>query len=84
MKSGTPGLRYSYAGNIFILGFDRTVAESTGAAQREVDRLLDWVGTSAVAFETEKSEVIQFLGRRRKDAVGVHVNGNFIDPADHI
>ncbi|CCU76238.1 TE1b-like protein [Blumeria hordei DH14] len=84
MQSGNPGSRFSYADDIGILGFGRTVAESAGAAQREVDHLLEWAGKNAVAFETQKSEVIQFPGRRREEAVGVHVNGNLIEPADHI
>lgn len=84
MQSGNPGSRFSYADDIGTLGFEHTVAESAGAVQREVDHLLEWAGKNAVAFETQKSEVIQFPGRRRAESVGVHVNGNLIEPADHI
>ena len=50
MKSGNPGSKFSYVDDIGILGFGRTVAESTGAAQREVDHLLELAGTNSVAF----------------------------------
>ena len=84
MKSGSPGSRFSYAEDIGILGFGRTITESVAAVQSETDHLLEWAGTNAVDFDTEKSEVIQFPGRRRGEAVGLHVNGNPIEPADHI
>ena len=65
MRSGTPGLRFSYADDIGILGFGRTIGESAAAAQDEVNNLLDWARNNAVAFDTDKSEVAQFPGRYR-------------------
>ncbi|KAI0990861.1 hypothetical protein K3495_g17326, partial [Podosphaera aphanis] len=75
MRSGNTNLRFSYADDVGILGFGPTIAESAAAAQREVDHLLQWARDNAVAFDTAKSEVVQFPGRRRETAVGVHVNG---------
>ena len=55
MKSGTPGLRFSYADDIGILGFGRTITESVAAAQGEIDHLLEWARNNAVDFDTDKS-----------------------------
>ncbi|KAI0996073.1 hypothetical protein K3495_g12108 [Podosphaera aphanis] len=84
MRSGNTNLRFSYADDVGILGFGPTAAESAATAQREVDHLLEWAQNNAVAFDTAKSEVIQFPGRRRETAVGVRVNGTLIEPAEHI
>lgn len=86
MCSGTPQLRFSYADDVGILGFGTNVAESAAAAQREVDHLLEWARNNAVAFDTAKSEVIQFPGKPQETAtaVGVQVNGTLIEPAEHI
>lgn len=70
MRSGNPCLRFSYADDVGILGFGPTIAESATAAQCEVDHLLEWSRQHAVAFDTNKSEVIQFPGRRRESGVG--------------
>ena len=56
MRSGTTGLRFSYADDIGIFGFGRTPAESAFAAQKEIGHLLDWAQKNAVEFDTEKSE----------------------------
>ncbi|KAI0996528.1 hypothetical protein K3495_g11653 [Podosphaera aphanis] len=84
MRSGNSSMRFSYADDLGILGFGPSIAESAAAAQREVNHLLEWAENNAVAFDTQKSEVIQFPGRRREAAVGVHVNGTLIEPAEHI
>ncbi|KAI0995925.1 hypothetical protein K3495_g12256, partial [Podosphaera aphanis] len=84
MRSGNTNLRFSYADDVGILGFGPTAAESAATAQRKVDHLLEWAQNNAVAFDTAKSEVIQFPGRRRETAVGVRVNGTLIEPAEHI
>ena len=39
---------------------------------------------NAVAFDSEKTEVIQFPGRRRETAAVVNVNGTPVEPAEHI
>ncbi|KAI1005855.1 hypothetical protein K3495_g2360 [Podosphaera aphanis] len=84
MRSGNPSLRFSYADNVGILGVGPSIAESAAAAQCEVDHLLEWARNNAVDFDVEKSEVIQFPGRRRETAVGVHLNSILIEPAEHI
>ncbi|KAI0997417.1 hypothetical protein K3495_g10768 [Podosphaera aphanis] len=84
MRSGNPLSRFSYADDIGILGFGPTIAESAAAAQREVDHLFEWSRQNAVAFDTNKSKVVQFPGRRRESAVDINVNGTSIQPAEHI
>ena len=77
-------MRFSYADDIGILGFGRTITESVAAVQGETDHLLELARNNSVDFDTEKSEVIQFPGRRREEAVGVHVNRTLIEPAENI
>ena len=84
MRSGTPGLRFSYADNIDILGFGRTNAESAAAAQHEVNNLLDWARNNAVPFDTNKSEVVQFPGQYRKTSIGIYVNKSLIEPSQNV
>ena len=75
MRTGTTNPRFSYADDIGILGFGRTTAESTAAAQKEVDHLLDLAQENASHFDTENLEVVQFPPRHREAAVGLSVNG---------
>ena len=84
MRSGNVIARFSYADDIGILGFGRTVFDSAAAAQREVDNLTNWAHQNAVLFDSEKSEVVQFPGRKKEEPVGVLVGGNMIQPANHI
>ncbi|KAI1006974.1 hypothetical protein K3495_g1251 [Podosphaera aphanis] len=84
LKSGNANLRFSYADDFGILEFGSSISESAVTAQREVDHLLEWARDNAVAFDTEKSEVVQFPGRRRETAVLARVNDNLIEPAEHI
>ena len=42
VRSGTPGVRFSYADDIGILGFGRTIAESAAAVQGETDHYRLW------------------------------------------
>ncbi|KAI1007858.1 hypothetical protein K3495_g372 [Podosphaera aphanis] len=81
MRSGNSSTRFSYADDIGILGIGRTAAESAAVAQREIDNLLEWASNNAVSFDTGKSEVIQFPGRRGENLTGVNVNGTWIEPA---
>ena len=62
----------------------RTTAESAAAAQKEVDRLLDWAQKNAVRFNTEKSGLVQFPPRYIKAAVGVHMNDILTEPTEHV
>ncbi|KAI0990763.1 hypothetical protein K3495_g17424, partial [Podosphaera aphanis] len=66
MRNGNSRARFSYADDIGILGVGRTINESA-AAQDEVNSLLKWANDNAVAFDIEKSEVVQFSGRRREE-----------------
>ncbi|KAI0992044.1 hypothetical protein K3495_g16142, partial [Podosphaera aphanis] len=84
MRSGNSSARFSYADDIGILGIGRTAAESAAVAQREIDNLLEWASNNAVSFDTGKSEVIQFPGRRGENLTGVNVNGTWIEPAENI
>ena len=84
MRSGNAISRFSYADDVGILGFGPTIAESAAAAQREVDHLFEWSRQNAVAFDTNKSEVVQFPGRRREAAFDININGTKIKPAEHI
>ncbi|KAI1004647.1 hypothetical protein K3495_g3568 [Podosphaera aphanis] len=52
--------------------------------QREIDNLIEWASNNAVSFDTGKSEVIQFLGRRGENLTGVNVNGTWIGLAENI
>ncbi|KAI0991080.1 hypothetical protein K3495_g17107, partial [Podosphaera aphanis] len=73
-----------YADDIGILGFGRTISESAAVAQKEIDSLLKWAHENAVRFDTDKSEVIQFPGRKKEDFVEIVVNGKTIKPAEQI
>ena len=84
MRSGNPGMRFSYADDFGIIGFGRTITESAAAAQSEVDHLLEWAGKNAVAFDTSKSEVIQFPARCREPAKGIYINGTLIEPSEYV
>ena len=84
MRSGVESARFSYADDIGILGIGPTVAESAASAQREVNHLLDWARENAVSFDTNKSEVIHFVGCRRERGGEIQVNGTEIKPAEHI
>ena len=84
MCSGVERARFSYADDIGILGIGPTVAESASSAQREVDSLMDWAKENAVSFDTSKSEVIHFPGRKREEGVEIQINGSNIKPAEHI
>ena len=84
MKSGNSRARFAYADDIGILGIGRTISESASKAQQEVDSLLEWARNNAVSFDKQKSEMIQFHGRRQEDPVSTLVSGRTIDPAEHI
>lgn len=84
MRSGNSISRFSYADDIGIIGFGRTVTESAAAAQRELDNLVNWAHENAVLFDEKKSEVVQFPGRKKEELVGIVVSGNKIEPAQHI
>ncbi|KAI0991464.1 hypothetical protein K3495_g16723, partial [Podosphaera aphanis] len=84
MRSGNSRARFSYADDIGILGVGRTINESAAAAQDEVNSLLKWANDNAVAFDIEKSEVVQFSGRRREEPVGIQIGYTRIEPAEHI
>lgn len=75
LKGGMPGMKFSYADDIGILGIGPTAATSLAAAQSQVDWLLQWATANAVAFDVAKTEVIQF-GRARGDRPGVIRMGN--------
>ncbi|POS87059.1 hypothetical protein EPUL_001776 [Erysiphe pulchra] len=61
LTSGTSRARFSFADDIGILGSGRSVVESSAAAQREVNSLLDWASNNAIAFDTTKSEHLRRL-----------------------
>ncbi|KAI0995289.1 hypothetical protein K3495_g12893 [Podosphaera aphanis] len=84
MRSGNTKARFSYADDVGIFGIGRTIQESAEKAQQEVDSLLDWAQRNAVMFEVAKSEVIQFPGRDQEESVGIRINGNLVEPAEHI
>lgn len=84
MNSGNTRMRFSYADDIGILGIGRSVSDSADLAQREVDDILGWAHRNAVSFDIEKSEVIQFTGRKRENPVGLRVGNTLIEPAEHI
>ena len=84
MRSGNTIARFSYADDIGIIGFCRTISESAEAAQREVDSLTSWAEENAVSFDARKSEVVQFPGSKKEEPVGVCVIGNMIEPAEQI
>ncbi|KAI0994968.1 hypothetical protein K3495_g13212 [Podosphaera aphanis] len=84
MRSGNTKARFSYADDVGILGIGRTIQESAEKAQQEVDSLLDWAQRNAVLFEVAKSEVIQFPGRAQEGSVEIRINGNLVEPAEHI
>ncbi|KAI0994897.1 hypothetical protein K3495_g13283 [Podosphaera aphanis] len=84
MRSGNTRARFSYADDIGILGFGRTINESAAAAQDKVNSLLKWANDNAVAFDIEKSEVVQFSGRHREEPVGIQIGHTRIEPAEHI
>lgn len=84
MKCGNLRARFGYADDIGILGVGRTVKESATKAQQEVDSLLEWSRNNGVSFDKQKSEMIQFQGRRREDPVSTTVYDRVIEPADHI
>ncbi|KAI1004666.1 hypothetical protein K3495_g3552 [Podosphaera aphanis] len=84
MRSGNTKARFSYADDVGILGIGRTIQESAEKAQQEVDSLLDWAQRNVVLFEVAKSEVIQFPGRAQEGSVGIRINGNLVEPAEHI
>ena len=75
LKGGTPGMKFSYADDIGILATGTTAAASLASAQAQVDWLLQWATTNAVAFDVTKTEVIQF-GRLRSDQPGTILMGN--------
>ncbi|KAI0993264.1 hypothetical protein K3495_g14920, partial [Podosphaera aphanis] len=84
MRSGNVISRFSYADDIGILGFGRTISESAAVAQKEIDSLSKWAQENAVLFDSEKSEVIQFPGRKKEDFVEVEVNGVMLKPTEQI
>ncbi|KAI1006775.1 hypothetical protein K3495_g1438 [Podosphaera aphanis] len=84
MRSRNTRARFSYADDIGILGFGRSINESAAAAQDEVNSLLKWANDNAVAFDIEKSEVVQFSGRHREEPVGIQIGHTRIEPAEHI
>ena len=84
MRSGNAEMRFSYANDVGILGFGRSIAESAASVQKEVDHLLDWASTNGVSFDTNKSEVVQFPRRKREKLVGICVNSMVIEPSDQI
>lgn len=84
MRSGNVITRFSYADDIKILGFRRTAVDFVAAAQREVDNLASWAHENSVLFDAGKLEVVQFLGRKKEDPVGVLVSGRKIQPAERI
>lgn len=65
MRSGNVTTRFSYTDDIGVLGLGRTMAASAVAAQREVDNLSNWAYQNAVLFDPEKSESVQFPGRKK-------------------
>jgi len=75
LKGGAPSMKFSYADDIGILGIGPTAAASLKAAQTQVDWLLQWAASNAVAFDVAKTEVIQF-GRTRSDQPGAIRMGN--------
>lgn len=84
MRSGNTISYFSYADDIGNIGFGRTIGKSAEVAQREVDGLTSWVEENAVSFNAKKSEVVQFSGPKKEEPVGVYVNGNMIELAEHI
>lgn len=84
MRSGNALSRFRYADDFGILGFGRTATESAAAAQREAESITNWANSNAILFDTEKSEVVQFPGRKREEPVGVVVSGSLIEPAEYI
>lgn len=66
-----------------MLGIGQTIAESDACAQQEVNSLLNWAKDNAVAFDTNKSEVIRTPGRSHKDPVEIQVNRYNKRPVDH-
>lgn len=84
MRSGKPKMKFGYADDIEILGIGPTTAEPIAAAQVKVDDLIGWARSNAIAFDTEKSEVVQFLRHYRDAAAGISINGQHIEQAPHI
>ncbi|POS84839.1 hypothetical protein EPUL_004095 [Erysiphe pulchra] len=81
--NSSPHLAVPNKESIFSPFNGRTVEESARKAQLEVDNLLDWVRHNAVHFDSQKSEVIQFQGRRQEAPTNIQINGRVIDPAEH-
>ncbi|KAI1002860.1 hypothetical protein K3495_g5342 [Podosphaera aphanis] len=84
MRSGNMKARFSYADDVRILGIRCKIRKSAEKAQQEVDSLLDWAQRNAVLFEAAKSEVIQFPGPAQEESVRIRINGNLVQPAEHI
>lgn len=84
MRDGNPGRRFSYADDVGVLVFGRTIVDSASAAQEEVNQLTSWAKNNAIAFDIDKSEVIQFPGHHREIGIGIHVNSTFIEPSENV
>lgn len=78
MRSGDADHKFSHADDVKILGFVRISTEST-ATQDEVNNLFARAGVNALAFDTEKSGVIQFPGRYYDAVLGIKINDTHIE-----
>ena len=84
MRIGTPGLTFSYADDIGILGLARTIAESTAAVQEGVNYLLKWARNNTIAFDIDKSEAVQLPRRYRETSIGIYINRTLTEPSQNI
>ncbi|KAI1005286.1 hypothetical protein K3495_g2935 [Podosphaera aphanis] len=84
IRSGNSRVKLGYVDDIEILGIERTTTEPAAVAQGEVNKLHEWASKNAVSFDPEKSEVIQFPGRRGEISISVKVNDTWIEPAENI
>lgn len=57
---------------------------SAAAGQREMGSLIIWEGRKVVLLNVESPESVQFARHKKEELIWISVNGNMINPADHI
>lgn len=69
--SGGPSARFNYTDDVGIIGVDKSAEEYAITAQYKVRNCLECFDRNALCIDLEKTELVQFLGWRKKSQVGV-------------
>lgn len=70
-RLGTRRRRFGYAGDIAIVTFGRTLAQTSASATEQLQELLQWGTDNAVDFDPAKTGIMHFSRQRNADNPGV-------------